>query len=145
MANQFSIPDMHRRNFLTSSASGLGLTALAALLERDCRADERSGNVPIVNPLAVKKPHFAPKAKNCIFFFQAGAPSQLDLFDPSPSSMNCMANRCRKRCSKKFASRSSRRNRPRSSARRASGPSTVNAGWTFLTSCRTWQPVPTIC
>jgi len=36
------------------------------------------------NPLATKMPHFAPKAKNCIFLLQAGAPSQLDLFDPKP-------------------------------------------------------------
>jgi len=35
-------------------------------------------------PLAPKPPHFAPKAKNCIFIFMAGAPSQLDLFDPKP-------------------------------------------------------------
>ena len=63
-----------RRNFLTSSASGLGMAALGAMLS----ADEAT------NPLAVKPPHFAPKAKNCIFLLQAGAPSQLDLFDPKP-------------------------------------------------------------
>lgn len=63
-----------RRNFLTSSASGLGMAALGAMLS----ADEA------INPLAMKPPHFAPKAKNCIFLLQAGAPSQLDLFDPKP-------------------------------------------------------------
>ncbi len=63
-----------RRNFLTSSASGLGMAALGAMLH----ADEAT------NPLAMKPPHFAPKAKNCIFLLQAGAPSQLDLFDPKP-------------------------------------------------------------
>lgn len=63
-----------RRNFLTSSASGLGMAALGAMLS----ADEAT------NPLAMKPPHFAPKAKNCIFLLQAGAPSQLDLFDPKP-------------------------------------------------------------
>ena len=63
-----------RRNFLTSSASGLGMAALGAMLN----ADEA------INPLAMKPPHFAPKAKNCIFLLQAGAPSQLDLFDPKP-------------------------------------------------------------
>ena len=63
-----------RRNFLTSSASGLGLAALGAMLS----ADEA------INPLAIRPPHFAPKAKNCIFLLQAGAPSQLDLFDPKP-------------------------------------------------------------
>ena len=36
-------------------------------------------------PGAVKKPHFQPKAKNVIFLFMAGAPSQLDLFEPKPT------------------------------------------------------------
>ena len=38
----------------------------------------------LTNPLAAKPPHFAPKAKACIFIFLEGAPSQLDLFDPKP-------------------------------------------------------------
>jgi len=63
-----------RRDFLTTSASGLGLAALGAMLS----ADEGT------NPLRSKLPHFAPKAQNCIFLLQAGAPSQLDLFDPKP-------------------------------------------------------------
>ena len=63
-----------RRDFLTTSASGLGLAGLGAMLT----ADETN------SPLAIKPPHFAPKAKSCIFLLQAGAPSQLDLFDPKP-------------------------------------------------------------
>lgn len=66
--------DRARRDFLTTSASGLGLAAIASMLA----ADEGT------NPLATKMPHFAPKATNCIFLLQAGAPSQLDLFDPKP-------------------------------------------------------------
>jgi hypothetical protein len=34
--------------------------------------------------MAPKPPHFAPKAKNVIFLFMAGGPSQLDLFDYKP-------------------------------------------------------------
>lgn len=45
-------------------------------------AEAKAGSA--VNPLEPKPPHFAPKAKNCIFFFMEGAPSQLDLFDPKP-------------------------------------------------------------
>src|SRR5271169_7072578 len=37
-----------------------------------------------INPLAPRKPHFAPKAKNVIFMFMEGGPSQIDLFDPKP-------------------------------------------------------------
>ncbi len=32
----------------------------------------------------LQAPHFAPKAKRVIYIFQAGAPSQLELFDPKP-------------------------------------------------------------
>jgi len=34
--------------------------------------------------MAPKPPHFTPKAKNVIFLFMAGGPSQLDLFDYKP-------------------------------------------------------------
>lgn len=78
-----------RRDFLTTTASGLGLAALSAMLDGDgmfapssAVADDQP--VAASNPLAVRPPHFAPKAKNCIFLFQAGAPSHLDLFDPKP-------------------------------------------------------------
>ena len=71
-----------RRNFLTTSASGIGLAALASLLRDDgLLADEPQ---PANNPLAPRRPHFAPRAKACIAIFMAGAPSQIDLFDPKP-------------------------------------------------------------
>lgn len=78
-----------RRDFLTTASSGLGMAALGALLTADglltpttaCAADVAG---VAANPFAVKPPHFAPRAKNCIFLFQAGAPSHLDLFDPKP-------------------------------------------------------------
>ncbi|QDU45922.1 hypothetical protein Mal52_44190 [Symmachiella dynata] len=70
-----------RRDFLATSASGLGTLALTSLLQQEglLAADSTT-----TDPLAPKAPHFAPKAKNCIFIFMAGAPSQLDLFDPKP-------------------------------------------------------------
>ncbi len=73
-----------RRDFLATTASGIGSLALLSLLQQDgaLAADVQSDS--LINPLAPKKPHFAPKAKNCIFIFMAGAPSQLDLFDPKP-------------------------------------------------------------
>ena len=36
------------------------------------------------NPLAPKAPHFPAKAKSMIFLFQAGGPSHLETFDPTP-------------------------------------------------------------
>ena len=58
-----------RRRFLQETACGLGSIALWQLM-----ADE-----------AIAKPHFAPRAKNVIFLFMPGAPSQLDLMDPKPA------------------------------------------------------------
>ena len=70
-----------RRAFLRDCAGGVGMMALASLLERDgygASIDTRT------NPLAPRKPHFAPKAKSVIFMFMEGGPSQIDLFDPKP-------------------------------------------------------------
>lgn len=79
-----------RREFLNTTASGLGMMALGAMLDKDgvlapFRASGAESSSPdVINPLAPKAPHFAAKAKSCIFIFMAGAPSQLDLFDPKP-------------------------------------------------------------
>jgi hypothetical protein len=47
---------------------------------RSLLAEERAAG----GALAARPPHFAPKAKRCIFLFMDGGPSQLDLFDPKP-------------------------------------------------------------
>lgn len=67
-----------RRHFFRDCGVGVGAMALGSLLARDAGAKERS------DPLAPKKPHFEPKAKAVIFLFMAGAPSQLELFEPKP-------------------------------------------------------------
>lgn len=66
-----------RRWFLEQCRVGLGIGALASL------ADAAPTTAP-VSPLAPKPPQFAPKAKNVIFLFMAGAPSHLELFDYKP-------------------------------------------------------------
>src|SRR5438874_10023013 len=73
-----------RRNFLATSASGIGMLALASLLKEEGLLAAESVLVDAVNPLAPKAPHFAPKAKACICIYLEGAPSQIDLFDPKP-------------------------------------------------------------
>ncbi len=73
-----------RRDFLTSAASGLGAVGLMNLLAGEELAANAQGPLAADNPLAPKAPHFAPKAKSCIFIFMEGAPSQMDLFDPKP-------------------------------------------------------------
>src|SRR5450755_2720559 len=72
---------LQRRDFLKGAGGGIGMIALANLLAAEGRAAE---SAPHVNPFAPKPPHFPAKAKNVIFLYMEGAPSQLDLFDPKP-------------------------------------------------------------
>ena len=74
-----------RRYFFRECAMGLGSMALATLMNDKPAFARTVGQSQSLNPLSPKKPHFAPKAKRVIYLFQAGAPSQLDLFDPKPA------------------------------------------------------------
>jgi len=69
-----------RRWFFKQCGVGLGSIALGSLLGG---AGEAMG-MEAGSPMAPKRPHFAPRAKNVIFLFMAGAPSQLELFDHKP-------------------------------------------------------------
>lgn len=70
-----------RRHFFKDCGIGLGSVALASLLNEKGFAQS---NPQSKSPLAPKAPHFPAKAKRVIYLFQAGAPSQLDLFDYKP-------------------------------------------------------------
>ncbi len=63
-----------RRDLLRTTGTGLGLLALPALLN----ADEVSAS----NPLAVRSPHFASRAKHLVHIYLNGGPSQVDTWDP---------------------------------------------------------------
>ena len=75
-----------RREFLNTTASGLGMAALGSMLTRDglMPAASAASAADGGNPLAPTQPHFDAKAKACIFIFMAGAPSHIDLFDEKP-------------------------------------------------------------
>ena len=62
---------------LERSAMGMGSLALGSMLQ--------SADAAEANPLAVRKPHFAAKAKRVIHLFMNGGPSHVDTFDPKPS------------------------------------------------------------
>jgi hypothetical protein len=68
-----------RRDILRVSANGFGLLALANMLQAS-----EVNPAARQDPLAPRKPHFAPKAKRVIFLFMHGGPSQVDTFDPKP-------------------------------------------------------------
>ncbi|MGE0529297.1 MAG: DUF1501 domain-containing protein [Bdellovibrionales bacterium] len=75
-----------RREFLWQAGAGFAGLALTALLEQDgfFAKHVQAGQTSYANPLAIKPPHFAPKAKSCIFLFMYGGPSQVDTFDYKP-------------------------------------------------------------
>jgi hypothetical protein len=61
-----------RRRFLNHASMGLGAAVLGSLIAKQ-------------SPAAIPElPHFRPRAKNVIFLFMGGAPSQIELYDYKP-------------------------------------------------------------
>jgi len=73
---------LSRRSALKTAALSFGNLALLSLLNQ--QAGAATGDDRARDPLAVRKPHFAPRARRVIFLFMAGGPSQVDTFDPKP-------------------------------------------------------------
>jgi hypothetical protein len=69
-----------RRHFFENCAMGLGSIALTSLLSES----PAFGAASTANPLTAQRPHFKARAKNVIYLFMAGGPSQLELFDHKP-------------------------------------------------------------
>ena len=68
-----------RRDFLTTSASGVGALAMASMLEQDGLLASDGDAAVSANPLAPKRPHFQQKAKSCIFIFLADVQTYPDI------------------------------------------------------------------
>jgi hypothetical protein len=83
-------PMITRRGFLNLGRLGVGAAALAALMKEKGLAGPtpstmaQSSQDKTAKPGLPDLPHFAPKAMRVIYLFQAGGPSQLDLFDAKP-------------------------------------------------------------
>lgn len=78
--NQSRLQTTTRRHFFADAGVGIGSLGLASLLgDGQLFADARD-----TNPLAPRPTHFPARAKNVIFLFMAGGPSQLELFDYKP-------------------------------------------------------------
>jgi hypothetical protein len=69
---------------LARFANGFGAVALAALLGDKGYAGEDTSSKRDSDPMAPRPPHYPAKAKNVIFLFMDGGPSQVDTFDPKP-------------------------------------------------------------
>ena len=80
-----------RRHFFKQSQFALGGIALASMLAKDNPAD---ADGLVLNPLAPKPPHFAPKAKRVIYLHLTGSPPHLDLFDYKPELVKHNGENC---------------------------------------------------
>jgi hypothetical protein len=76
MTSMHPLQHQTRRHFFSRCSVGLGSIALSSLMAAPAPK--------MRNPLEPKKTHFPAKAKNVIFLFMAGGPSQLDLFEHKP-------------------------------------------------------------
>lgn len=72
--------DQTRRHFFSQCGVGVGSAALATMLGEKRVAAKNQ----VESPLAPKPSHFPAKAKNVIFLFMAGGPSQLEMFENKP-------------------------------------------------------------
>lgn len=71
----------NRRQALASCAGGIGSLALAGGLTE---GDAAVGGRDVVDPLAPRDPHHAPRASRVIFLYMTGGVSHVDSFDPKP-------------------------------------------------------------
>src|SRR5881397_3105390 len=90
------ILQLTRRDFLVNAARGVGGVAFASLLRADgLLAAHGTRNTQHASaPHPPLPPHFAPRARQCIFLFMEGGVSQIDLFDPKPKLISSMARKC---------------------------------------------------
>src|SRR4051794_34093162 len=82
---RFQSRPMTRRGMLAQCANGFGSLALLALAKDPAFGLllPSDGAEP-PNSLAPRPPHFPAKARNVIFLYMDGGPSQVDTFDPKP-------------------------------------------------------------
>jgi len=80
---RFIKPPISRRDMLARCANGFGAVALAALFGEDSPGADGVGRRD-ADPMAPKPSHYPARAKNVIFLFMDGGPSQVDTFDPKP-------------------------------------------------------------
>ena len=83
------VDTLSRRDLLGRIGYGMGSVALSSMF-----ADELLAAPAKKDPLAVREPHFPPKAKNVIFLHMVGAPSHLDLYENKPKLVEYSGKDC---------------------------------------------------
>jgi hypothetical protein len=73
-------PWLSRREMLKVSGCGFGYLALAGLATQNASAAGATSR----NPLALRTPHFTPRAKRIIMLYMSGGPTHVDTFDYKP-------------------------------------------------------------
>lgn len=76
--NSEQVSGLNRRQFLRNSFCGFGGVALASMLHDEAARSHAA------SPLSARQPPIQPAARNVIFLFMAGGPSQLETFDHKP-------------------------------------------------------------
>lgn len=77
--NDVHLQQITRRHLFQNCGVGLGAIALGSLLNSG-----RAATSETMQHSGTREPHHPPRAKSVIYLFQAGAPSQLDLFSNKP-------------------------------------------------------------
>ena len=73
-----------RRQMLSRCANGFGAVALAALMGEEAYGSSLTPDVAGPDPMSPRPTHHKATARNVIFLYMDGGPSQVDTFDPKP-------------------------------------------------------------
>lgn len=82
--NDLMLRDQTRRHFFENCGIGAGAIGLATLMQSEKQTQAGTS--------ALGKTHHPPKAKNVIYLFMAGGPSQLEMFDFKPKLQELEGN-----------------------------------------------------
>jgi hypothetical protein len=89
--NTRNLADVTRRHFLSGTGLGLGALALSSLIGEKSRADVA---INAMQPLAERRPHFVPRAKQIIYLHLTGSPPNLDIYDYKPELVKRDGQEC---------------------------------------------------
>src|SRR5262245_6241604 len=89
--NTENLADVTRRHFLSGTGIGIGAMALSALTRTEARADVA---INAMQPLAERRPHFAPRANRVIYLHLTGSPPNLDVYDYKPELVKRAGQDC---------------------------------------------------